>query len=436
MKKHLFVEGVLLTGQTTSLQAAKRQILEIDQESGLFVGVFDPQNPPPHFKQKADYVFSNDCVLLAAPMDVHVHAREDVSGEHLYKEDFVSASQAALNGGVHAVADMPNNPRPPLDDHSYLQKLALTKKALVPIVPYAAILPHSTPLSWDAPYKIYLGPSIGELNFPDLKSVDQKLREYRGKKVSFHCEDAGILEKNKTKKNHFARRPREAELISTQFALEMIEKHELQGKLCHFSASHGLKLVAEAKKKGVKVQIEVTPQHLFFCQEELENSAQENFFQMNPPIRGEEDRQALVQAVHQGQLDFLATDHAPHSPEEKKRGTSGLTGLDTYGPFLTHLLVTEKVSPSMVAKLCSENPALFLNPFLHTLKTKAPWFSSLGLGLGFFQAGFSASFSVLDLKTPMTVTTEILKTKAKSSPFLGHTFPGSVKMVFHQGKIV
>jgi dihydroorotase len=157
---------------------------------------------------------------------------------------------------------------------------------------------------------------------------------------------------------------------------------------------------------------------------------------MNPPIWKEADRTALLDAFKRGEIDFLATDHAPHSLEEKAKGTSGLSGLDTYAGFVTWLIVNQGVDPRILAKTCSENPGSFFNNFIPTIANKADIYQSLGRGFGFLSPGYSASFSVLNLATPTVVTNEFLKTKCGNSPFQGVTFPGSLEALFLQGSVV
>jgi dihydroorotase len=154
---------------------------------------------------------------------------------------------------------------------------------------------------------------------------------------------------------------------------------------------------------------------------------------MNPPIRWKIDRDALLQALKNGEIQYLATDHAPHTKEEKSHGHSGLTGLDTYGPFVTWLMA-EGVSPQIVAKIAVENPGDFFNRFLPSWKKISPVYEKMGQGLGYLRPGFRANFTVLNLKKPITIREENLKTKVGHGPFTGHTFPGSVEAIFLGGK--
>lgn len=406
----------------------KRLQIQFNETSGLIEAVGELGIP----KDKLDFYFDDDCLLFGGMGDVHIHAREDVSGKNTYKEDFTTAKAAMKNGGVTHAGDMPNNPIPPIDNESYEAKFKLAiKKAKGDLWLYAGIGPETRPLTYPVPYKVYMGPSIGDLFFKDLETLDQTLKHYKNQNVSFHCEDPVILEEHKDEKHHHLRRPVEAEVVATRDALMLIEKYQLKGKLCHYSTGEGLKLIREARLRGAKVQIEVTPQHLYFGVDELQEKDYKPL-QMNPPIRYRHDKEVLLDALKNGEIEYLATDHAPHSQEEKDQGHSGLTGLDTYGAFVTWL-IEKGVDPKLLAKVTVENPGEFFNRFLESWSKIDSQYLQFGKGLGKLEAGYRASFTVLNMKKPMTVTREALKTKVAHSPFLGHTFPGSVEATFVGG---
>ena len=411
----------------TSTEVKRKQI-SFDESTGLILEAGQLKVP----KDQVDYYFEDDCLLYAGMGDVHIHAREDVSGKNNYKEDFLSAFEAMKNGGVTHAGDMPNNPIPPVDNATYEAKFHLAKKAHRCLWFYAGIGPNTRPLTYKVPYKVYMGPSVGQLFFKDLKTLDETLSHYRGQHVSFHCEDPEILEACKNEATHSEKRPVIAETVATRDALMLIEKYELKGKLCHYSSDEGLKLIREARARGVNVSIEVTPQHLYF---DLENLASDKMtaFQMNPPIRHNQDREALKAALKNGEIQFLATDHAPHTAEEKAQGISGLTGLDTYAGFVTWLL-QEGFSPELIAKVTAENPGDFHNQFMESWKKLAPDYAAFGSGLGYLKPGFRANFTILKLRSPETVTPEKLKTKVHHSPFLGVTFPGHLVSLFIGGR--
>ncbi len=421
---------ITIEANCATSERIERLQIRFDEKTGLIIDVGQLGVP----KDFLDYFFEDDCLLFAGMGDVHIHAREDVSGQNNYKEDFTTARAAMHNGGLCHAGDMPNNPIPPVDDASYEAKFKLAMKAKGELWLYAGIGPDTRPLTYGVPYKVYMGPSIGELFFKDLETLDETLAHYKNQVVSFHCEDPVILEDHKNEKHHHEKRPVLAEVVATKDALAMIEKYKLQGKLCHYSSGEGLKLIREARKRGAKVWLEVTPQHLYY---DIDQIKEENWraFQMNPPIRHSTDRLALFDALKNGEIEFLATDHAPHTEEEKKKGISGLTGLDTFGPFVTWL-IHEGLDPKLIAKITAENPGMFFNQFLLSWTKIDPIFSSMGKGLGFLKPGYRANFTILNLKRPIVMTKDKLKTKAAHSPFLDVTFPGQVEALFIAGQKV
>lgn len=370
-----------------------------------------------------DYKFNSDCLIFAGMGDIHIHARDDVSGAETYKEDFVTASRAALAGGVVHVADMPNNPVAPVDDATYLAKQAHLRTRNVPIqvTLYAGIGPGTRPLSFAVPYKAYMGHSVGDLFFTSLSQLDETLANYRGCAVSFHCEDPLLLESHKGAATHEQRRPAACEVSATVFALQMIEKYGLAGKLCHYSVEEGLPLIRSARARGLKVTCEVTPHHLYFDQSDI-TPANRGAMQMNPPLRSPNDRLAMLAALRDGTLDYLATDHAPHTLDEKARGISGQPHLDTYGPFVSWLILKQGFTAEQAARFCSANPGEFVNPYTAPRK------------FGRIEPGYTASLTVLNLARPTTIRREDLQTKCGWSPFEGVTFPGSVEAVFVGGQ--
>lgn len=406
----LSIEGIIAgTGE--------RKRIEINTDSGLIskvsfaVGVAD--------------IVLKDELIFPGFIDLHVHAREDVGHSQDYKEDFMTAGEAAINGGVVAFAEMPNNPIPPVDDESYEEKNNLTKKSKVEVLLYAGIGPYTSPLEKFVPYKVFMGPSVGDLFFNSLDSLEMVLRKYKGLCVSFHCENPEILDKTKNELTHDKKRPKEAEISAIDFSLRLIEKYSLVGKICHVSTTEGLRKIIEAKKKGINVTVEITPHHLYFSNdvEDFADNEATRLLQVNPPIRQDKiNRLALIRFLKNGDIDYLATDHAPHSMEEKKKGISGLTHLDTYGPFVAWLLKEHDFTAQEIIKVCSQNPANFLNKFQADRH-------------GEIQEGCVGSLTILDMNKPIKITEDFLKTKCKQSPFLGTTFPGSVVMTIIRGKV-
>jgi dihydroorotase len=365
------------------------------------------------------------CIIFPGFGDLHIHARDDVSGTQRYKEDFSTVSAASIHGGVTHVADMPNNPVAPVDDARYAEKEKLTQASAVHVTLYAGIGPDTSPLARHVPYKAFMGPSVGDLFFASQQQLEDVIANYRGKNVSFHCEDPGILRESKGAPTHEQRRPARAEITATAFALYLIEKYELIGKLCHYSTGDGLKLIADAKTRGVRITAEATPHHLFFDDTMLTD---ENrlLLQMNPPLRSPTDRLALIEALRSGLVDYIATDHAPHTLEEKATGVSGVPLLDTYGAFATWLMAEHHFTAQEIARVCAFNPGLFVKEFLP---------AGFGEGYGLIAPGYVGSLTVLDLNTPWTVRRVEVKTKCAWSPFEGFTFPGRVRHTVLKGRV-
>ncbi|MFA6353934.1 MAG: dihydroorotase [Candidatus Paceibacterota bacterium] len=400
------IEGIIV-----NTKEQKRSRIEIDQKTGLIVKVTKPSG--------VANIVLNDELIFPGFVDLHVHARECVDHSQDYKENFKTAGQAAINGGVVAFMEMPNNPTPPIDDKSYADKKKLTIKSEVEVVLYAGIGENTKPLQKFVPYKIFMGPSIGDLFFHSLLDLEKVLAQYHGRPVSFHCEDPKILEENKEQITHEKRRPPEAEVKAIDFALQMIEKYDLQGKICHCSTKEGIEKIKNAKIRKVNVVVEVSPHHLYYDSEMLtENNAK--FMQMNPPLRTINDKIYLIKALLDKTIDFIATDHAPHTEEEKLKGISGTPQLDTYGSFVSWLMKEHNFTPQDIARVCSVNPANFLNQFTANKYGK-------------IEEGYVGSLTILDLNKPIIITKDKLKTKCGWSPFEGVTFPGSVTMTIVKG---
>ena len=402
-----------LEGNIVTKDKVFRGRIEIDQ-SGIINKIGSPTGV-------ADFIFRDE-LIFPGFIDLHVHAREDVGHTQDYKEDFTTAGEAAINGGVVAFAEMPNNPVPPKDEESYNAKNNLAQKSPADILPYAIITPSSKPLSFPAPYKAFTSKSVGETFFSGLSGLEEAVKKYQGQNISFHCEDPEIIRQNQNQLTHEKQRPKESEIRAIEFVLNLIEKYNIKGKICHCSTAEGLQKIIEAKKRGIKVTVEATPHHLYF-DEAMLNEGNRNLLQVNPPIReNKENRLALIEALRKGEIDYLASDHAPHTVEEKEKGASGLPQLDTFGPFVAWLMKEHNFTPEEIARVCSENPANFFNEFKD-------------IKYGKIEEGYTGSLTILDINKPIMVTKEILKTKNRWSPFEGVTFPGSVVMTIVKGKV-
>ncbi|MDR3643356.1 MAG: amidohydrolase family protein [Candidatus Doudnabacteria bacterium] len=402
-----------IEGNLVNLDKTVRGRIEIGND-GLISNVSGPNG-------QADLVFGQELVFPGF-VDIHVHARECADHSWDYKEDFMTAGQAALNGGVVAFADMPNNPVPPVDEKSYAEKLRLAEKSAVDVLLYAGIGPKTSPLGEKVPYKVFMGKSVGELYFSSMGDLDAALSKFSGQSVSFHCEDPEILEADKNQPTHALRRPPEAELSAIDFALGFIKKYNLIGKICHCSTAEGMEKIAAAKQAGLSVTVEVTPAHLFFDNET--SAADKNpFLQINPPVRQtQKNRLALIAALKKGDIDYLATDHAPHTIGEKENGMSGIPQLDTFGSFASWLMAEHGFTAQEIARVCAYNPGKFMNNFMP-------------IKFGEIKTGFAGCLTVLNMDRPVIISKTTLKTKCGWSPFEGFEFSGSVAATIIRGKV-
>jgi dihydroorotase len=409
----IIIEGLVASHHARGENEAIRQRLEIDGRTGLIRAVGEP-------KRSGDLVLGDDHLIFPGFIDVHVHAREDSTSTQSYKEDFRSAGEAAIHGGVTAFADMPNNPRPPVDDASYAAKRELAKACPVDVLLYAGIGPRTKPLSFAAPYKAYMGPSIGELFFDSLAALRETLASYRGLTVAFHAESPEVLRQHQDAPTHAERRPPEAEIRAIEAAIAICESFQIEPHICHLSTAGGLDAIRRARRRGMHVTCEVAPHHLFYDLDNMASFAKPHYLQANPPIRSRLDRIQLLEAFRAGEIDYLATDHAPHALEENDAGISGIPHLDTFGPFIAWLR-DEGASLRIIRLAAAERPGKFLSRYL-------------GGPYGKVEKGFVGSLSILQ-EEPETVRRGALKTRAGWSPFEGQTFRARVSHTIVRGRI-
>jgi len=409
----LVVEGNMVPTDPEAGSETVPARIEIDTASGLIQAVTTPRGA-------GDLVLGDEYIIFPAFIDCHVHAREDASGAENYKENFRTAGEAAVRGGVAAFVDMPNNPRPPADNDTYRQKRDLAAESSVDVLLYACLGPDTRPLSFPVPYKAYMGPSVGHIFFEDEESLREALAHYHGHFVAFHAELPEILRRHRKALTHAERRPPEAEVEAIDLALRVSENYQIEPHICHLSTAEGLELIRDARDRGLKVSCEVTPHHLYYDQDNAGVFARPEYLQCNPPIRSRLDRIALLEGLRSGDIDYLATDHAPHTIDEKESGASGVTHLDTYGSFVFWLL-QEGFSFQQIRRVCAERPGRFLSRFLP-------------LRYGKIAAGYAGSLTILK-RTPVTIRRADLKTRAGWSVFEGQTFGGRVSHTIVRGQL-
>lgn len=369
----------------------------------------------------ADIRYPDDALVFPGFIDIHVHAREDTSGLEAYKEDYVTASRAAIHGGVTAIADMPNNPEPPADAAAYEAKRRLSRAAAVDVLLYAALAPGAPPLPWPVPYKAFVGTGPGGLHFSSTAALSRTLEGYRGQWVAFHAESAGVLLAHRGADTHEDRRPPQAEIEAIRTVVGLVERWQVQGHICHLSTASGLDIVLEARSRGAALTCEVTPHHLYFDRANRSVAPYPDFLRMNPPLRGPSDRSRLLAALRAGEIDALATDHAPHTPDDKVKGAAGVPHLDTYGSFVGWLM-SQGVSPERIARIAAEIPGAILGRFLPGR-------------FGRIVPGAVASLTVLDPTQAVVVSRDSLRTKCAWSPFEGLRLPARVVHTIVRGRV-
>jgi dihydroorotase len=327
---------------------------------------------------------------------------------------------------------------------------------------YVGVGPNTNPLLENVPYKVYTGPSVGDLFFENEEQLRNSLQRYTGKPISFHVEDYGVLMVKSEKETHTLRRPVECVETALQYVLAMIEEFSIPAKLCHWSTGgESFEMIRQHRERNIiaglpYTTIEVSPLHLLYDEDMLKYAPERwPYVQMNPALQSVEHRRDLIEGLRNGFIDYVATDHAPHtldekfvnfvegtkelrlSPEEwylhlkgtslaecQRRsvldGTSGTPQLDTYGLIAAWLLGENGFSPQDVARVTSYNPGVFLNQFVDRK-------------FGKIAEGYQGSLTVLDLSSSTKIERTMLQTKVGWSPFEGMVFPGRVAMTMIQG---
>ena len=350
------------------------------------------------------------------------------------KETFATAGRAAINGGVTLFAAMPNDPEPPDNEHSYARKIAISASSACPVVLFGAITASSEPWA-DIPYKVYLDAQSSSVSFTRWSDLEATLSRYRGHRVFFHAEDPELLKLSVGAGPRWQTRPPEVEISAVEKILELTAKFGLHSHICHVSTEKTVVTIQEYNHSSTdQVTCEVTPHHLFFS---VENGrihsaipakiAKSEFLESNPPLRSEGDRKFLLDALKQGMIDLLASDHAPHTPDDKRRGAPGMPHLDTLGAFAGWLINEGGFTASDVARILSAAPARLLG---HNLDRPH----------GIVEPGAVASFTLLDLGGTTLAQDNViagrgpLETLCRWSPFDSIPLPATVTGAIVRGK--
>ncbi len=371
----------------------------------------------------------NGYYILPGLADVHVHLREP---GFVYKETVKSGSLAAAHGGYTRICSMPNlNPAPDSVRNLAVQLDAIKKDAAIRVIPYGTITigQNGEELSdmeaMAADVAGFSDDGKGVQNPEMMKKAMLKAKSL-GKIIAAHCEDNSLLKGGYIHDGEYAKAHghrgicSESEWGQIKRDIELIRETGCAYHVCHISTKESVELIRQAKKEGLDITCETGPHYLVLDDSCLQENAR---FKMNPPLRSAEDRKALVEGICDGTIDMIATDHAPHSAEEKSRGLEkspmGVVGIETAFPVLyKNLVKTGVISLEKLVEIMHTNPCKRFN---------------LGAGI---EKGESADFAIFNLDKEYTVNPEEFLSMGKSTPFEGDSVQGECVLTVCNGKIV
>ncbi len=368
-------------------------------------------------------VISKKYIIVPGLCDVHVHFREPGFS---YKETIASGSAAAAHGGYTAVCTMPNlDPVPDSAEHLQVQLDAIKRGAAIKVLPYGAITVGEK------------GEKLADMEAmsdkvcafsDDGKGVqnDEMMREAMakakrlGKIIAAHCEDNSLLFGGYIHDGEYARMhghrgiSSASEYKQIERDLRLAEETGCAYHVCHISTKESVELIRQAKAHGVDVTCETAPHYLVLCDEDMQEDGR---FKMNPPLRSREDKEALIVGIKDGTIDMIATDHAPHSAEEKGRGLEkslmGVVGLETAFPVLyTELVMKNIITLDRLVELMSFKP-----------KER-------------FGIDTNNDFAVFDISEAYKIDPENFLSMGRATPFAGREVFGRCLLTVHNEKVV
>ena len=362
-------------------------------------------------------------------VDVHVHLREPGFS---YKETIRTGALSAARGGYVHVCAMPNlDPVPDSLEALNVQREIIARDAAVHVHPYGAITRGErgealADMEAMAPFVAGFSDDGRGVQSGEMMRKAMLEAKRLGKPIAAHCEDNGLLRGGYIHDGDYARARGHRGICSEsewgQIArdLKLAEETGVKYHVCHVSARESVALIREAKARGVDVTCETGPHYLVFCDGDLQEDGR---FKMNPPIRSREDRAALIEGLRDGTIDMIATDHAPHSAEEKGRGLEksamGVVGLETaFAAVYTHLVKPGLLSMDRLMALLNGNAA-----------------RRFGYGTPLAE-GQPADLTVFGLDRPFRVDPEQFQSMGRATPFAGMELYGVCLLTMADGKIV
>ena len=386
-----------------------------------------------NIEESADiFIDAEGKLVTPGLVDLHVHLREP-GGEK--KETIDTGTRAAAKGGFTTVAPMPNT-RPVPDSKENLEdiKKRIKEDAHVRVLPYASITVRE------------LGEELtdfkalkeaGAFAFTDdgvgVQSAGMMLQAMKNAAeldmaVVAHCEDNTLINHGSVHEGVFSKKheingiPSVCESVHIARDVLLAEAAGCHYHVCHISTKESVRVVRDAKRAGINVTAEVTPHHLLLCDEDIPGL--DPNYKMNPPLRGKEDRDALIEGLRDGTIDFIATDHAPHTEEEKsgtiQEAPFGIVGLETAFPLLyTHLVEKKIISLEELIDFLTRKPA-----------------EAFKLPYGTIKEGAFADLTIIDLEKEEKIDPQTFVSKGKNTPFTGWECKGWPVMTMVEGKIV
>lgn len=376
-------------------------------------------------------------IILPGLIDSHVHLRDQLLA---YKEDFSSGTEAAAAGGVTLVMDMPNNNPVTMDFKSLRERMTLAKLRVFVNIAFYSAFPknlkemHLIVEEGAVAFKLYLSEKIGRLNINDDESLSHAFNKAMGMNVpvAVHAEDRDMLERGREKMERVGRddidayvkvHSSNAEEKAINRVIRIATKSGASIHVCHLSSLVGLQAFLAAKNSGLSVTCEVTPHHLLLSSGSLKRC--KTLALTDPPLRSRRDVEALWSALKLGLIDTIASDHAPHTIEEKKtesvwKAKPGIPGLETTLPLLLTLVNEKRLTIQELVRLTSEKPAIIFH-----LKDR-----------GRLKENYWADFVVVDMKQEYKVDSSKFFSKAKYSPFDGWKVKGKSLKTFVNGQLV
>ena len=354
----------ILLNQMTVFRKGTAQKLSVLVEDGRIVSL-SPNTPP---VSGARVIELKNGTLFPGFVDVHVHLREPGFS---YKETIAAGTRAAAHGGFTAVCPMPNlKPVPDSMENLQPQLDLIRRDGAVHVYPYGAITVGEkgealADLEGLAPHVVAFSDDGKGVQTQETMRQAMLWAKALGKLIVAHCEDESLVGGGYIHDGAYARahghrgNPSASEWKQVERDLKLVEETGCAYHVCHVSTKESVELIRQAKARGLDVTCETAPHYLVFNDTMLQ---EEGRFKMNPPIRSEADRQALLAGIQDGTVDMIATDHAPHAPEEKAGGLekslNGIVGLETAFPVLyTHLVRPGILSLETLIDLMHTNPA-------------------------------------------------------------------------------